>query len=224
MCVWCWLKSESVHVHPPTAHMSNSPLFKIKKSPHPWCKHVSADHTDSLWAASPPQGISLHSLEVEETSPRLLTRGLRLPAQTELANSHSWVLIFSLHPHPLTCISFLFWEDSPSKHWHDAHICPPISSVCLCGRTQCMPRAGLIKQPPTPDMPWQMVWRSVSVNGTGESGWSTGGQKRQHRGWRVVGEELGESGESVRKTVSWVRAPPPGKAETTFKICRTKLD
>lgn len=50
--------------------------------------------------ASPPQGISLRSLELEETSPHVLNRGLRLPAQTELTNSSSCFFSSRLCPLP----------------------------------------------------------------------------------------------------------------------------
>lgn len=138
---------------------------------------------------SPPQGISLHSVELEETSPRLLTRGLRLPAQTELANSHSWVLVFSLHPPPPTPSSYLHLffkrEDSPSKHWHDAHICLPIfkcvsvwEDTVHCPPSTCHGR-----------------WCDVQFLSTGQG---NQGEAREDRrdsigGWVV--EELGESGE-----------------------------
>jgi len=151
--------SNCTHTHTHThLHKQTHLNSLIKNPPPPKKRRVCSDHAGfPLVAAhaSPPQGISLRSLEPEETGPHVPTGGPRLPAQTESPNSRST----SIH------------QFGETKMWIIplGVLCPSVPAECKC--SQARPKY-------KPNMARQTVWHSASVHVVGRKQRSTRGHER----------------------------------------------
>lgn len=155
MHVWCWLKSEPVHAHPPTAHTSQFPaklylsalFFLKKKVPPPMMQTCECwSHWLSLGCVS-STGHFTALCGSGRDKPPSSDSGAQASSSDRISQLSFLGLYFlSLHPHPLTCIFFERTHLLNSDMMHTyARLFQVCVCVCLCGRTQCMPRAGLKK-------------------------------------------------------------------------------